>query len=69
MKYRILFNYGAYEGFKFQDEEFDTVAEAVKHALELNYATPFLIVQIIDWEAKSKSGGSLSQTKGGTDVK
>lgn len=54
MKYKILFDYGAYEGFKFQDEEFNTVAEAVKHAVGLNYCSPFLIVQVIDWEAKLK---------------
>ena len=55
MKYKILFDYGAYEGMKFQDEEFETVAEAVKHAMDLRYATPFLIVQVIDWEAKLKN--------------
>jgi hypothetical protein len=54
-KYKILFDYGAHEGFKFQDEEFDTVAEAVKHAIDLNYCTPFLIVQVINWEAKEKN--------------
>ena len=53
MKYKILFDYHS-EGFKFQDEEFDTVAEAVKQALELNYMTPFLIVHVVDWEAKEK---------------
>lgn len=52
MKYRILFNWGS-EGFKFQDEEFETVSEAVKHAILLNYAAPFSIVQIIEWEAIS----------------
>ncbi len=51
MKYKILFDYGAYEGMKFQDEEFDSVGKAVKHAIGLNYSTPFLIVRIIDWEA------------------
>lgn len=53
-KYKILFDYGSYEGMKFQDEEFDTVAEAVKHALQLSYSCPFLIVNIIDWEATQK---------------
>lgn len=55
MKYKILFNWGAYEGYKFQDEEFLSVAEAVKHAIELQYSVPFLIVQIIDWEARHSS--------------
>ncbi len=50
MKYKILFDYRS-EGFKFQDDEFDTVDAAVKHALDLNYYTPFLIVSIINWKA------------------
>ena len=49
-KYKILFDYRS-DGFKFQDEEFDTVAGAVKHAIELSYSSPFLIVQVVDWEA------------------
>lgn len=53
-KYRILFDWGT-EGFKFQDDYFDTVAEAVRHAISLNYSTPFLIVQITDWEAVEKT--------------
>jgi hypothetical protein len=52
-KYKILFDYGS-EGHQFQDEEFDTVAEAVKHAVDLNYSTRFKIVKIIDWEASIK---------------
>ena len=53
MKYKILHDYGAYDGMKFYDEkDFDTVAEAVRFAIELNYSTKFLIVQVIDWEAK-----------------
>ena len=54
MKYKILFDYHT-EGFQFQKEEFETVAEAVKHAIDLSYSNPFLIVQVIDWEAKIKS--------------
>lgn len=47
MKYKILHDFGAYEGFKFYEEkEFDTVDEAVKFAVKLNYSTPFIIVQI-----------------------
>ncbi len=49
-KYRILFDYGT-EGFKFQDEEFATVARAVAHAVGLGYGQPFMIVEIVSWEA------------------
>ena len=53
MKYQILHDYGT-EGFKFYEEQdFDTVAEAVKFALELGYCTPFVIVQIIEWKAEA----------------
>lgn len=51
MKYKILFDYGI-EGFRFEDKEFDTVTESVKYAIELNYSTQFLIVSVIEWEAK-----------------
>ena len=53
-KYKILFNWGSHEGFAFQDEEFDSVSKAVAHAIGLNYSTPFLIVNVIDWEAIQK---------------
>ncbi len=53
-KYKILFDYGSHEGMKFQDDEFSSVSEAVKHAIGLNYYTPFLIVQVIDWKAIEK---------------
>ena len=47
--YQILFDYGS-EGMKFYDQkEFDTVDEAVKYAVGLNYATKFYIVSIF-WE-------------------
>lgn len=47
MKYKILFDYGVYEGMKFYDEkEFDSVEEAVKFAVGLNYVTRFIIVSI-----------------------
>ena len=52
MKYKILFDYGS-DGYKFQDEEYNSVSEAVKQAIKLNYCSPFLIVQIIDWEARN----------------
>ncbi len=53
MKYKILFDYGS-EGYSFQNEEFNSVVKAVKHALDLNYHTKFLIVQVVDWEATQK---------------
>lgn len=53
MKYKILIDYDI-EGFKFQDEEFETVDAAVKSAILLNSSFPFLIVQVIDWEAKQR---------------
>lgn len=47
MKYKILFDYGAYEGMRFYDEkEFETVDEAIKFAVGLGYATRFIIVQV-----------------------
>ena len=54
MKYRILFNCGT-EGYIFQEEEFETITQAVKYAVELCYPTPFLIVQIVDWEVLETS--------------
>ena len=53
MKYKILYDYRI-EGFKFDDDEYDTLAMAVKDAVvrSCSYAVPFLIVQVIDWEAK-----------------
>lgn len=58
-KYCILFDYHS-EGFSFATEgdvpgEYETVAEAVKAAIDKNYATPFLIVQVIEWEAAVKT--------------
>lgn len=46
MKYRIMFDYGNYEGYKLEDAEFDSVDEAVKHAVAMNYSTTFIIVSI-----------------------
>jgi len=53
MKYKILFDYRS-EGYSFHDGEYNTVQEAVKEAIALNYSTPFLIVIVVDWEAKQK---------------
>lgn len=51
-KYRILNDWGGYDGMKFHDDkEYDTVGEAVKAAVDSRYGASFLIVQIIDWEA------------------
>ena len=50
-KYKILRDYSS-ENFVFDDEEFETVDSAVKHALASGYSSPFLIVRIINWEAK-----------------
>ena len=50
-KYKILRDYVS-EGFVFDDKEFETVDSAVKSALESSYSAPFLIVRIINWEAK-----------------
>ncbi len=47
MKYQIMFDYGAYEGYKLLEEKlFDTVDEAVKHAVAMGYSSPFIIVSI-----------------------
>lgn len=52
-KYKIMFDYGGYEGYKLQDGEFDTVDEAIKHAVALSYSTPFIIVDIV-WKPEYK---------------
>ena len=58
MKYRILFDFGSTEGFKFEKEEYDSIDAAVKKAIDLSisYCSRFLIVNIIDWAANK--GGS-----------
>ena len=58
MKYRILHDFGT-EGHSFFPDEFNSVADAVIAAIKLNYSTPFLIVQIIEWEAKEKQNDPL----------
>lgn len=52
MKYRILFDYGS-EGMHFPHDEpdFDTVDDAVRHAVALNYGNKFIIVYVA-WEPK-----------------
>lgn len=55
MAYKILHDYGTYEGCKFYDEkDFETVGEAVKFAIELRYGVRFFIVKVIDWQAEEK---------------
>lgn len=49
---RVLHDYGAYEGMKFYEGEFETVDAAVKAALASGYGTPFVIVDVIDWSAE-----------------
>lgn len=50
--YRILFDYGAYEGMKFWDTSgYKTIDAAVKIAVALRTGNPFFIVQVFDWEA------------------
>ena len=50
--YRILRDYGAYEGMRLEERKFDTVDEAVKAALGGH--TPFLIVNVVEWEARAR---------------
>lgn len=50
-KYRILYDYGAVEGNKIDDEEYDSVDEAIKAAVAKNYCTIFRIISI-EWEPK-----------------
>jgi hypothetical protein len=53
-KYRIAFDYGAYEGLKIQEGSFASVDEAVKYAVGMNYATPFIIITI-EWTPEGKT--------------
>jgi len=50
--YRIIVDYGAYEGMKFLDnEEYDTVDAAVKAAISDSQGSKWIIVTIVDWRA------------------
>lgn len=51
MKYKIMHNYGTYEGYHFADGEFDLIEDAVKHGVAMNNASPFIIVNVV-WEPK-----------------
>jgi hypothetical protein len=52
--YQILYDYGGYEGSKLNPTKYATVAKAVAAAVACSCGTPFLIVQVIDWEAVEK---------------
>lgn len=54
MKYRILIDYGT-EGYSLHNDEHETVNDAVVAAHLMNYGNRFLVIQIIDWEAKEKT--------------
>jgi hypothetical protein len=54
-KYRILFDYGGYDGMSFMTTgkevaEFNTPDEAMKAALDSGWHTKFLIVKVIKWD-------------------
>lgn len=50
-KYRVLIDYGS-EGMRLWDEDgFDDLTEAVKTGQDNSYGSPFLIIQIVDWQA------------------
>lgn len=51
MKYKIIYDYGS-EGWSLEKEDWETVEQAVKKAISNNKGVPFLIVKIVDWEAK-----------------
>ena len=51
MKYKIIRDYTS-EGWSFDDREFDTVEEAVKFANSESYSAKWLIVNVVEWEAK-----------------
>ena len=53
MKYRIAFDYGSYEGLQIKEGEFETIDEAIRHAVGMNYSTPFIIISIY-WTPKGK---------------
>jgi len=49
--YKILVDYG-HDGWRFQDEKFLSVGDAVKYASENVFYNKWLVVLIINWEAK-----------------
>lgn len=53
--YRVLYDYGTYEGMKFGESVHDTVDAAVKEAACGGNCTRFLIVRVVDWQAVERS--------------
>lgn len=53
MKYRVLIDYHT-EGWRFHDEGegYDTIDAAVKEGIANSYGHPFLVIQVIDWQAR-----------------
>ena len=51
MKYRFIIDHHS-EGWSLSDAEYETVTDAVKDAAKLSYGSPFLIITIVEWEAK-----------------
>ena len=52
LKYRVLIDYGSYEGMKFASpDEFATVDDAVKFAINNSCGSPFLIINVVEWVA------------------
>ena len=64
MTYRVLHDYGVYGGMQFFEGEFEAVDAAVKAALASGYSTPFIIVQVIDWEARQSAMAALLKDDG-----
>ena len=46
--YRILWDYGSYEGMKFDDKQFATAHEALESAMK-DGRTPFTIVMVVQF--------------------
>lgn len=62
--YRIVIDYGAYEGMKFWDEiGYETVSEAVNDAIKCNFGSPFFIVRIVAWEAQEIAPDKTTPSK------
>lgn len=52
MRYQILSHHGT-ENWCLDAQAFDTLDDAVKHAIQTCYGSPFKIVQVVDWEVKA----------------
>ena len=59
-KYRIMHDFIS-EGFVFytggnkEIQEYETIEDAVKSAIEASYSAKFIIVKVVEWEAKEIS--------------